>query len=316
MSRVSGVSLPIGVSAMMHGYLAFDAAGELLVPFRTWRNTNTGPAAAELSELFGVNIPLRWSVAHLRQAVLDGEPHLDRIASITTLAGHVHERLTGRRSIGQSRARRLAELRRTCAGAPCRFRHGKAGELGPFANRPAACYGAMFDVMSGHPTCLQELTAEFLADFCRPAPRCRNSLLGSPNARNPGGFARAPGFRQLMQRRLARFVELRLAMLASDQNRRSNVASPFETVAFFAPAEHWVQSPKNTDFCTHTPVCQRLSDGVRRYASSNRIANSQPRVRTRLFSLGQNMATRQSGMWIKRAERDRVRRCRRIREVG
>ncbi|MEY9952268.1 xylulokinase [Leifsonia sp. EB34] len=90
----------IGVSAMMHGYLAFDAEGELLVPFRTWRNTTTGPASAELSELFGVNIPLRWSIAHLHQAVLDAEPHLDRLHSITTLAGHVHERLTGRRVLG------------------------------------------------------------------------------------------------------------------------------------------------------------------------------------------------------------------------
>src|SRR6187402_2617932 len=60
----------IGVSAMMHGYLAFDDSGELLVPFRTWRNTTTGPAAAELSELFGVNIPMRWSIAHLYQAIL------------------------------------------------------------------------------------------------------------------------------------------------------------------------------------------------------------------------------------------------------
>ncbi|WP_204964572.1 xylulokinase [Microbacterium dextranolyticum] len=90
----------IGVSAMMHGYLAFDADGELLVPFRTWRNTNTGPAAAELSDLFGLNIPLRWSVAHLRQAVRDEEPHIGRIASVTTLAGYVHERLTGRRVLG------------------------------------------------------------------------------------------------------------------------------------------------------------------------------------------------------------------------
>ena len=90
----------IGVSAMMHGYLAFDADGELLVPFRTWRNTTTGPASAELSALFGVNIPLRWSIAHLHQAVLDAEPHLRRLHSITTLAGHVHERLTGRRVLG------------------------------------------------------------------------------------------------------------------------------------------------------------------------------------------------------------------------
>jgi sugar (pentulose or hexulose) kinase len=90
----------IGVSAMMHGYLAFDESGELLVPFRTWRNTTTGPAAAELTELFGVNIPLRWSIAHLHQAVLDQEPHVPRLAQVTTLAGYVHWRLTGRRVLG------------------------------------------------------------------------------------------------------------------------------------------------------------------------------------------------------------------------
>ena len=90
----------IGVSAMMHGYLPFDADGELLVPFRTWRNTNTGVAAERLSELFGVNIPLRWSVAHLYQAVLDAEPHVGRIAFMTTLAGFVHWRLTGRAVLG------------------------------------------------------------------------------------------------------------------------------------------------------------------------------------------------------------------------
>ncbi|WP_404434552.1 ATPase [Microbacterium lacus] len=90
----------IGISAMMHGYLAFDAEGDLLVPFRTWRNTSTGAAAAELTELFGVNIPLRWSIAHLHQAVLDGEAHVPQLASITTLAGYVHERLTGRHALG------------------------------------------------------------------------------------------------------------------------------------------------------------------------------------------------------------------------
>jgi sugar (pentulose or hexulose) kinase len=90
----------MGVSAMMHGYLAFDADGALLVPFRTWRNTSTGPAAAALTELFGVNIPLRWSIAHLHQAVLDDEPHVPRIRALTTLAGYVHERLTGRRVLG------------------------------------------------------------------------------------------------------------------------------------------------------------------------------------------------------------------------
>ncbi|TAJ48566.1 MAG: hypothetical protein EPO52_10620 [Herbiconiux sp.] len=90
----------IGVSAMMHGYLAFDADDQLLVPFRTWRNTSTGPAAAELSELFGLNIPLRWSIAHLHQAVLDGESHVPSIRHITTLAGYLHWRLTGRRVLG------------------------------------------------------------------------------------------------------------------------------------------------------------------------------------------------------------------------
>ncbi|ROQ04450.1 sugar (pentulose or hexulose) kinase [Rathayibacter sp. PhB93] len=90
----------LGVSAMMHGYLAFDEAGELLVPFRTWRNTSTGPASAELTELFGANIPLRWSLAHLHQAVLDSEPHVEKIDFLTTLAGYVHWRLTGEKVLG------------------------------------------------------------------------------------------------------------------------------------------------------------------------------------------------------------------------
>ncbi len=90
----------LGVSAMMHGYLAFDADGELLVPFRTWRNTTTEAASTELSALLGHNIPLRWSVAHLYQAVLDDEPHVPAIRSLTTLAGYVHRRLTGRHVLG------------------------------------------------------------------------------------------------------------------------------------------------------------------------------------------------------------------------
>jgi len=90
----------IGISAMMHGYLAFDSAGDLLVPFRTWRNTSTGDAATELTGLFGFNIPLRWSIAHLRQAVRDSEEHVPRIAHLTTLAGYVHWRLTGRFALG------------------------------------------------------------------------------------------------------------------------------------------------------------------------------------------------------------------------
>ena len=90
----------LGVSAMMHGYLAFDAADHLLVPFRTWRNTSTGPAAAELTEALGFNIPLRWSVAHLYQAVVDAEPHVPDVTSLTTLAGYVHLLLTGERVLG------------------------------------------------------------------------------------------------------------------------------------------------------------------------------------------------------------------------
>ena len=90
----------MGVSAMMHGYLAFDKDWNLLVPFRTWQNTMTGPAAAELTELFGFNIPQRWSVAHLYQAVLNGESHVPQIAHITTLAGYVHYMLTGVNAVG------------------------------------------------------------------------------------------------------------------------------------------------------------------------------------------------------------------------
>lgn len=89
-----------GVSAMMHGYLAFDRDWNLLTPFRTWQNTTTGRAAAELTKLFGFNIPQRWSIAHLYQAVLDGEPHVEQIAHITTLAGYVHYMLTGVNALG------------------------------------------------------------------------------------------------------------------------------------------------------------------------------------------------------------------------
>ena len=90
----------LGVSAMMHGYLPFDKDGKQLAEFRTWRNTITGPAAAELTELFGFNIPQRWSIAHLWQAVLNGEAHLPRLDYLTTLAGYIHCRLSGERSVG------------------------------------------------------------------------------------------------------------------------------------------------------------------------------------------------------------------------
>lgn len=96
LSRVAA----IGISAMMHGYLVFDEQDRLLTPFRTWRNTNTGPASSRLTEAFSYNIPHRWSVAHLYQAVLNGEEHVPRIARITTLSGYVHRLLTDRHVLG------------------------------------------------------------------------------------------------------------------------------------------------------------------------------------------------------------------------
>ena len=90
----------IGVSAMMHGYMAFDKEGEILVPFRTWRNTNTGEAAKVLSELFNYNIPLRWSISHLYQCILNNEKHVKDITFLTTLAGYIHWKITGEKVLG------------------------------------------------------------------------------------------------------------------------------------------------------------------------------------------------------------------------
>ncbi|MGI6240149.1 MAG: xylulokinase [Christensenellales bacterium] len=94
----------MGISGMMHGYLPFDRAGRQLAAFRTWRNTISGEAAGKLTEAFGYNIPQRWSVAHLYQAMLNGEVHVDQIAHLTTLAGHVHDKLTGERAMGVGEA--------------------------------------------------------------------------------------------------------------------------------------------------------------------------------------------------------------------
>lgn len=90
----------VGVSAMMHGYLAFNERNELLVPFRTWRNNITGEAADELTEELGFNIPQRWSIAHLYQAILNEEPHVPEISFLTTLAGYVHWQLSGTKVLG------------------------------------------------------------------------------------------------------------------------------------------------------------------------------------------------------------------------
>lgn len=94
----------IGFSAMMHGYMAFDKENKLLVPFRTWRNTITEEAAGKLTELFGFNIPQRWSIAHLYQAILNGEEHVKDIAYFTTLAGYIHWQLTGEKVLGVGEA--------------------------------------------------------------------------------------------------------------------------------------------------------------------------------------------------------------------
>ncbi len=90
----------MGISAMMHGYLAFDAEGKQLCEFRTWRNTMTGKAASKLTACFGFNVPQRWSIAHLYQALLNGEAHVGKLDFFTTLAGYVHWRLTGEKVIG------------------------------------------------------------------------------------------------------------------------------------------------------------------------------------------------------------------------
>jgi sugar (pentulose or hexulose) kinase len=100
----------IGISAMMHGYLVFDKADRQLVPFRTWRNTITEKAAAELSALFNFNIPQRWSIAHLYQAILNKEPHVKDIAFLTSLAGYVHWKLTGEKALGLDDASGLFPL--------------------------------------------------------------------------------------------------------------------------------------------------------------------------------------------------------------
>lgn len=94
----------IGISGMMHGYLPFDKDGKQLTEFRTWRNTITGQAAEKLSEVFGFNVPQRWSIAHIYQAVLNNESHINDIAEFTTLAGYIHKRLTGLHVMGVGEA--------------------------------------------------------------------------------------------------------------------------------------------------------------------------------------------------------------------
>lgn len=90
----------IGISGMMHGYLIFDKSGNLLTPFRTWRNNITGQASEKLTRIFNFPIPQRWSIAHLYQAMLNKEEHIYDIDYMTTLAGYVHWKLTGEKVLG------------------------------------------------------------------------------------------------------------------------------------------------------------------------------------------------------------------------
>ena len=94
----------LGISGMMHGYMPFDGKGELLVPFRTWRNTMTEEACRKLTPEFQFNIPQRWSIAHLYQAILNKEPHVNAIAFLTTLAGYIHWQLSGEKVLGVGEA--------------------------------------------------------------------------------------------------------------------------------------------------------------------------------------------------------------------
>lgn len=104
----------LGISAMTHGYVALDADGELLVPFRTWRNTTTGQACAELTPLLGFAVPQRWTIAHLHQSILEAQPHLADVAHLKTLATYVHWMLTGEHVVGLDEASGMFPIDRGC----------------------------------------------------------------------------------------------------------------------------------------------------------------------------------------------------------
>ena len=173
----------IGVSAMMHGYLPFDKEGRQLAAFRTWRNTSTGEAAAKLSDLFHFNIPQRWSVAHLYQAILNQEEHVKDIAFLTTLEGYAHLRLTGEKVLGAGEASGMFPLDQEGKGydeeklalfnalPECRAlnldlrailpRMLKAGDIaGLLSKEGAALLDPQGDLLAGAPFCPPEGDAE------------------------------------------------------------------------------------------------------------------------------------------------------------
>ena len=128
----------LGFSAMMHGYLPLDKEGNQLCEFRTWRNTITEEEAAQLTELFGFNIPQRWSIAHLYRAIRRKEAHVPSIACLTTLAGYVHQKLTGRSVLGVGEAYRRVPHRQCHRHLRC----GHGGEVRPAGGGRGACPGS------------------------------------------------------------------------------------------------------------------------------------------------------------------------------
>ena len=136
----------LGVSAMMHGYLAFDENDELLVPFRTWRNTITEEASEKLTELFSYHIPQRWSIAHLYQAILNGEEHVKDITFFTTLAGYIHWKLTGEKVAHEGAFTPGNGWQEVRFDAPVKGRFFCLEALSPQANNNIAAI-AEFDVL-------------------------------------------------------------------------------------------------------------------------------------------------------------------------
>ena len=128
----------MGISGMMHGYLVFDKDDNLLAPFRTWRNTTTAEAAGILSKLFSFNIPQRWSIAHLYQAILNGEDHVKDISRLTTLAGHIHYLLSGRHEVGLGEASGMFPV----AGGDY-----DKGMLAKFADLSGDCPFELYDIL-------------------------------------------------------------------------------------------------------------------------------------------------------------------------
>ena len=137
----------IGISAMMHGYLPLDKSGEALTEFRTWRNTNTKDAAHKLSEMFDFNIPLRWSIAHLYQAILNGESHVKDISLLTTLSGYVHFKLTGEKVLGVGDASGMFPIDTDLGTSKTRefSFHGKMVETFDSLDTPLS--GSLVDIM-------------------------------------------------------------------------------------------------------------------------------------------------------------------------